>query len=69
MLHAVSQAGPMYVRNREPSLDELLNDPVTQLVMARDGFSDEAVRTLIAETRQRLLARDGAQSQAAAASA
>jgi hypothetical protein len=59
----------MYIRNREPSLDELLNDPVTRLVMARDGFSDEAVRTLIAEARQRLLARDGAQSQAAAATA
>jgi len=59
----------MYVRNREPSLEELLNDPVTRLVMARDGFSDEAMRTLIAEIRQRLLARDGAQSQVAAASA
>jgi hypothetical protein len=69
MLHAVSQAGPMYVRNREPSLEELLNDPVTRLVMARDGFSDEAVRTLIAEARQRLLQRDDAQSQGAVASA
>ena len=69
MLHAVSQAGPMYVRNREPSLEELLNDPVTRLVMARDGFSDEAVRTLIAEARQRLLERDDAQSQGAVASA
>lgn len=59
----------MYVRNREPSLDELLNDPVTRLVMARDGFSDEAVRTLIAEARRRLLEGDGAQSQAATASA
>ncbi|HEX9490279.1 MAG TPA: hypothetical protein VF930_08340 [Stellaceae bacterium] len=59
----------MYVRNREPSLDELLNDPVTRLVMARDGFSDEAVRTLLAEARQRLEARESAQSQGAAASA
>ena len=59
----------MYVRNREPSLDELLNDPVTRLVMARDGFSDEAVRMLLAEARQRLLARDGAQAQGATASA
>jgi hypothetical protein len=59
----------MYVRNREPSLEELLNDPVTRLVMARDGFSDEAVRTLIAEARQRLLERDDAQSQGAVASA
>lgn len=59
----------MYVRNREPSLDDLLNDPVTRLVMARDGFSDEAVRRLITEARQRLLGDDGGQAQAAAATA
>jgi len=58
----------MYVRNREPSLDELLSDPVTRLVMARDGFSDEAVRMLIKEARQRLRARDDA-PQAVAATA
>jgi hypothetical protein len=58
----------MYIRNREPSLDELLSDPVTRLVMARDGFSDEAVRMLIKEARRRLLARDDA-LQAAAATA
>ena len=56
----------MYVRNREPSLDELLNDPVTRLVMARDGFSDEAVRTLLQETRRRLMTRDNAQPAVAA---
>ncbi len=69
MLLVLSQAGPMYVRNREPSLDDLLNDPVTRLVMARDGFSDEAIRQLIAEARQRLLGDNGAQSEAAAATA
>jgi hypothetical protein len=56
----------MYVRNREPSLEDLLNDPVTRLVMARDGCSDEAMRTLIAEIRERLLARDASQPQAVA---
>jgi hypothetical protein len=59
----------MYVRNREPSLDDLLNDPVTRLVMARDGFSDDAVRRLIAEARQRLLGHDSSQSPAAPATA
>jgi hypothetical protein len=59
----------MYVRNREPSLEELLNDPVMRLVMARDGFSDEELRTLLAEIRQRLLARDGAPSEGAASAA
>ena len=58
----------MYVRNREPSLDELLSDPVTRLVMARDGFSDEAVRTLLQETRRRLMTRD-APAQPVAATA
>ena len=56
----------MFVRNREPSLDELLSDPVTRLVMARDGFSDEAVRTLLQETRRRLMIRDDAQRAVAA---
>jgi hypothetical protein len=56
----------MFVRNREPSLDELLSDPVTRLVMERDGFSDEAVRTLLQETRRRLMTRDDAQPAVAA---
>lgn len=59
----------MYIRNREPSLDELLSDPVTRLVMARDGFSDEAVRMLIKEARQRLMIRDDAPAPATAATA
>lgn len=44
----------MYVRNREPSIDELLSDPVARLVMARDGLSIEAVRALFAEAKERL---------------
>ena len=68
MLSLSSQRGQMYIRNREPSLDELLSDPVTRLVMARDGFSDEAVRMLIEEARQRLMAGDDAAQGAAATS-
>jgi hypothetical protein len=49
----------MYLRNREPSLDELLDDPVTHAVMARDGLSAETIRALVAETRRRLHDRDG----------
>jgi len=56
----------MFIRNREPSLDELLSDPVTRLVMARDGFSDEAIRTLLQEARRRLMTRDDSQPAAAA---
>ncbi len=50
----------MYVRNREPSVDELINDPVMQLVMARNGLSDEAVRALIADLKRRLQAQPAA---------
>ena len=48
----------MYLRNREPSLDELLDDPITRAVMARDGLCVETVRALVAETRRRLQGRD-----------
>lgn len=47
----------MYVRNNEPSVDELLSDEVAQLVMARDGLSDDAVRALFREVGRRLEAR------------
>jgi hypothetical protein len=44
----------MYIRNREPSVDEILSDPLIRLVMERDGSSDEAVRSLMVETKRRL---------------
>lgn len=47
----------MYIRNDEPSLDDLLSDEVTRLVMARDGFSDQVVRALVRDVRRRLQAR------------
>lgn len=50
------QVMPMYVRNREPSVDEMLSDPVVRLVMARDGLSDEAVRAFISDAKRRLAA-------------
>lgn len=50
----------MYVRNSEPSIEELLNDDVTRLVMARDGLSDQMVRALVHDVQRRLRARRGA---------
>jgi hypothetical protein len=44
----------MYIRNREPSVDEILSDPLIRLIMERDGLNDAAVRTLIADTKRRL---------------
>jgi len=37
--------------NEEPSLDELLSDPVTEAVMARDGLSRDDVRNAIQRAR------------------
>ena len=34
-------------RYREPSLDELLREPIVKLLMLRDGVDAEEVRTLM----------------------
>ena len=35
-----------YINNEEPSLDELLADPLVKLLMARDGAEEATVRLL-----------------------
>ena len=40
--------------NTEPSLNELLSDPICRLVMARDGLKFEDVRAEMLSARQRL---------------
>ncbi len=47
----------MYVRNSEPSVEELLSDDITRMVMARDGLSDQVVRALVRDVQRRLKAR------------
>jgi hypothetical protein len=47
----------MYVRNSEPSVEELLSDDITRMVMARDGLSDQIVRALVRDVQRRLKAR------------
>jgi hypothetical protein len=42
--------------DREPSLDELIDDPVTQTVMRRDGVSREALVKMLESARNRILA-------------
>jgi hypothetical protein len=44
----------MYVRNTEPSVEELLSDEATQLLMARDGLSEHIVRALMRDVQRRL---------------
>ena len=37
-----------YIRNEEPTLEELLAEPIVRLVMARDGVQPAEVRRLAA---------------------
>jgi hypothetical protein len=46
----------IYTRNEEPSLEELLADPIVRLVMARDRVKEADVRRLArAAARERLV--------------
>ena len=47
----------MYIRNHEPSIEELLSDEIARLLMARDGLSDQIVRALVRDVQRRLQAR------------
>lgn len=44
----------MYLRNKEPSIDDLLADEVVRLVMARDGLSEATLRAVIRDAQDRL---------------
>ncbi len=37
---------------REPSLDELLDDPIAQLLMERDGVEEAEIRKILDDVRQ-----------------
>jgi hypothetical protein len=43
-----------YFGNREPTLDEVLDDPIVRLVMARDQLTREEVQAQIEIARQQL---------------
>jgi hypothetical protein len=42
----------MYVKNAEPTVDELLADPITHLVMSRDGVEPGEVLAAIERARE-----------------
>lgn len=44
----------MYSANAEPSLEELLTDPVARLLMQRDGLRPEQVRSCIGAVQEKL---------------
>jgi hypothetical protein len=39
---------------REPDLDDLLRDPITEILMARDGISRDAMMSLLSWAAQRI---------------
>ena len=54
----------------EPTLQELLDDPVIEAIMARDGVRRDELVSLISEVRSRLLGRSElARAEVAEASA
>lgn len=59
-LGRVSSAAELFLGNREPTLAELLDDPLTRAVYRRDGLSVAQVAALMADARKRLA--DAAQS-------
>jgi hypothetical protein len=44
----------LYSGNVEPALDELLGDPITRLLLGRDGLAPETTRAIAEDARQRL---------------
>lgn len=44
---------------REPPLAQVLDDPMTQVLMLSDGVDPRELRHLIDEARQRMAASDG----------
>jgi hypothetical protein len=43
-----------YLGNREPSLDEVFDDPIVRLVMARDRILPDEVRAYVDAARRSL---------------
>ena len=44
----------MYLRNAEPTVEELLDDPIAHLLMARDRLQPEQVWAYVNDARRRL---------------
>lgn len=46
-----------YLRNDEPSLDEILDEPIVRLMMDRDGVKPQSLRTILSEVSRRVTDR------------
>ena len=49
---------PMYVRNTEPTVEELLDDPIAHLLMTSDRLQPEQVWAFVHDARRRLKDRE-----------
>jgi len=54
----------MYIRNAEPTVEELLNDPIAHLLMARDGIEPEQVWAHVNDARRKLRDREAQKHEA-----
>jgi len=52
---ASRRPGSFFIGNAEPSLDELMDDPIMRGLMARDGVAADSLRRLIDKVRARLV--------------
>ena len=50
-MHHPLQIGPRRVP-REPSLNDLLSEPIIMMMMARDGITEEDVRKLVSRVKE-----------------
>ena len=48
----------LYFGNREPPLDEVFDDPIVRLLMARDGLPPDEARACVERVRAALRERD-----------
>ncbi|HEV2552099.1 MAG TPA: hypothetical protein VGU20_32625 [Stellaceae bacterium] len=52
----------LYFGNREPPLDEVFDDPIVRLLMARDGLPPDEARACVERARAALRERDAHRS-------
>jgi len=60
---------PIFVKNVEPSVEELLADPIAHLLMARDGLQTADVLAVVDQARKTLHQRRFASDSIAQAAA
>jgi hypothetical protein len=60
-------SGMSHFGNDEPSLDDLIDDPIARLVMVSDGLTPEIVRALMHNARSRRTSDTARNTSSAAA--